>query len=70
MLVHVQLIASLNPTFERQRNDAQMSSGLQVLAACDRNRSRGRRDYAILLLLSRLGLRGGEVLGLTLDDID
>ena len=42
----------------------------KVLAACDRNRSRGRRDYAILLLLSRLGLRGGEVLGLTLDDID
>jgi integrase/recombinase XerD len=42
----------------------------KVLAACDRNRSRGRRDYAILLMLSRLGLRGGEVLRLTLDDID
>lgn len=42
----------------------------KVLAACDRNRVRGRRDYAILLLLSRLGLRGGEVLRLTLDDID
>lgn len=42
----------------------------KVLAACDRNRARGRRDYAILLLLSRLGLRGGEVLHLTLDDID
>lgn len=42
----------------------------KVLAACDRNRPRGRRDYAILLLLARLGLRGGEVLRLTLDDID
>jgi site-specific recombinase XerD len=30
----------------------------------------GRRDYAILVLLCRLGLRGGEVVGLTLDDID
>jgi integrase len=42
----------------------------KVLAACDRSRPRGRRDYAILLLLARLGLRGGEVLRLTLDDID
>jgi integrase len=30
----------------------------------------GRRDYAILLLLARLGLRSGEVVRLTLDDID
>jgi integrase/recombinase XerD len=29
-----------------------------------------RRDYAILLLLARLGLRRGEVAGLGLDDID
>jgi integrase/recombinase XerD len=28
------------------------------------------RDYAILLLLSRLGLRAGEVVSLTRDDID
>jgi site-specific recombinase XerD len=42
----------------------------KVLATCDRNTALGRRDYAILLLLARLGLRGGEVLGLTLDDID
>ena len=42
----------------------------KVLSACNRNTALGRRDYAILLLLARLGLRGGEVLGLTLDDID
>jgi integrase len=42
----------------------------KVLASCDRNTALGRRDHAILLLLARLGLRGGEVLGLTLEDID
>jgi site-specific recombinase XerD len=42
----------------------------KVLAACDRTRPRGRRDYAILLLLARLGLRAGEVLRLMLDDLD
>jgi integrase len=30
----------------------------------------GRRDYAILMMLARLGLRAGEVAALTLDDID
>jgi integrase/recombinase XerD len=30
----------------------------------------GRRDFAIMLLLSRLGLRRGEVARLSLDDID
>ena len=42
----------------------------RVLNACDRASPVGRRDYAILLLLARLGLRGGEVVRLELDDID
>jgi len=42
----------------------------KLLASCDRRRLVGRRDFAILLLLSRLGLRAGEVAGLRLDDID
>jgi integrase/recombinase XerD len=42
----------------------------RLLASCDRRRHLGRRDYAILLLLSRLGLRAGEVAALGLDDID
>jgi site-specific recombinase XerD len=42
----------------------------RVLRACDRTTSVGRRDSAILLLLARLGLRGGEVVRLELDDID
>lgn len=41
-----------------------------VLASCNRQTRTGRRDYAILLLLARLGLRSGEVEALTLDDID
>lgn len=41
-----------------------------LLGSCDRRRSQGRRDYAILLVLLRLGLRSGEVAGLTLEDLD
>jgi integrase/recombinase XerD len=40
-----------------------------VLKACDRRTAVGRRDYAILLLLARLGLRAGEVVALQLGDI-
>lgn len=42
----------------------------QLLASIDRNTATGRRDYAILLLLARLGLRAGEAVSLELDDID
>lgn len=41
-----------------------------LLASCDRRRATGRRDYAILVLLARLGLRAAEVASLRLDDID
>lgn len=40
------------------------------VAAFSRFKATGRRDYAIVLLLARLGLRRGEVAGLRLDDID
>jgi site-specific recombinase XerD len=42
----------------------------QVLRHCDRSCATQKRDYAILLLLAQLGLRAGEVVTLTLDDID
>jgi site-specific recombinase XerD len=41
-----------------------------LLTSCDRSTSTGCRDFAILTLLVRLGLRAGEVAGLRLDDID
>ena len=43
---------------------------MRLLAACDRGMSIGRRDWAILILLSRLGLRISEVAALRLDDLD
>lgn len=41
-----------------------------MLASCDRGTATGRRDFAVLTLLVRLGLRAGEVAGLGLGDID
>jgi site-specific recombinase XerD len=48
--------------------DRKTAAGL--LGSCDRRRPKGQRDYAVLLILLRLGLRAGEVARLRLDDID
>jgi integrase/recombinase XerD len=40
-----------------------------LLAACDRETAAGRRDFAVLTLLARLGLRACEAAALELDDI-
>jgi site-specific recombinase XerC len=42
----------------------------RVLDHCERNTPDGKRNYAVLLLLARLGLRACEIVGLCLDDID
>lgn len=42
----------------------------RLLASCDRTTKIGCRDYVILMLLARLGLRSGEVAGLQVDDVD
>ncbi len=42
----------------------------RLLESCDRKTWVGQRDYAILLLLARLGLRAGEVVAMTLEDLD
>jgi site-specific recombinase XerD len=42
----------------------------RLLAACNRTTAIGRRDYAILCLLAEIGLRGGAIVSLNLEDID
>jgi site-specific recombinase XerD len=42
----------------------------RLLDSCDRDTMVGRRDYAILILLSRLGVRGAEVVAIEMSDID
>jgi integrase/recombinase XerD len=42
----------------------------RILAAVDQSTALGRRDYAILLLAARYGLRPCDIRQLTLDDID
>ena len=42
----------------------------KLLCSCDRRRSPGRRDYAVLVLMARLGLRAAEVAAVQLDDLD
>ena len=42
----------------------------RLLQSCQRSSPCGRRDYAALLLLARLGLRAGEVVHLCLEDIN
>jgi integrase/recombinase XerD len=40
-----------------------------LLSSCDRRHTIGRRDFAILMLLARLGLRATEVTCITLEDV-
>ena len=42
----------------------------RILSSCNRETCIGKRDYAIILLLVRLGLRAGEIITLGLEDID
>lgn len=41
-----------------------------LLGACDRSSAAGRRDYAVITILHRMGLRCGEVCDLELEDVD
>ncbi len=42
----------------------------RLLGSCDRHKALGRRDFAILTVLVRLGVRAGEAAALELGDID
>jgi integrase/recombinase XerD len=42
----------------------------ELLGSCDRTTAAGRRDFAILTMLARLGVRAGEIAALALEDVD
>lgn len=67
-------LASAVPTVARRREDLPRSLSSEhverLLQGCDRTTPVGIRDFAILTLLARLGLRAGEVAVLRLDDVD
>lgn len=67
-------LAAAVPAIARRRESVprgiDADSVARLLASCDRHRSVGLRDYSILLLLARLGLRRGEVAALRLEDLD
>lgn len=46
------------------------SSLKRVLTSCDRRTAQGCRDYAVLVMLTRLAMRVGEVAAVELDDVD
>src|SRR5260370_38204741 len=46
------------------------SAARVLLSSCDRRTAVGRRDYAVILTLLRLGLRSSEVADLGLEDVD
>lgn len=55
------------PSLPRALTPAQVAA---LLAAADTSTPAGLRDRAIVVLISRLGLRAGEVANLGLDDVD
>ncbi len=50
--------------------DLTVSEVNRLLASCDRRTAIGRRDFAVLTVLSRLGMRASEVVDLTLEDLN
>jgi integrase/recombinase XerD len=60
-------VAGWDPSLPRGASPEQVEA---ILDCCDRASAMGLRDYAILAMLARLGLRDGELVALELDDID
>lgn len=73
-LVEADLSAAALAVTGRRRSSLPMgirrTDAAALLAGCDGRRAIGRRDYAVIITLLRLGLRAGEAARLTLDDVD
>jgi integrase/recombinase XerD len=73
-LVDTDLSAAALPVSGRRRSllpqGITATQSKALLRACDRRRASGRRDYAVIVLILRLGLRASEVARLRLDDLD
>jgi integrase/recombinase XerD len=68
-------LAELVPSVANRRDDwspkaISRDEAARLLRSCDRRTAVGRRDFAVLTVLARLGLRAGEVAGMRLEDID
>lgn len=64
------IIAPLVRTTERPHRSLPWDKVQRILRAVDQSTPTGRRDYALLLMMSVYGLGAGEIIGLTLDDIN
>lgn len=64
------IIAPIIRIGERPHRSLPWKDVQRILRAVDRSTPVGRRDYAILLMMSVYGLGSGEMIGLTLDDIN
>jgi site-specific recombinase XerD len=73
-LMHVDLSQAALPVTGRRRSalpqGITQAEARALLESCDRRSALGRRDYALIITLLRLGLRRSEVATLRLDDID
>jgi site-specific recombinase XerD len=73
-LMHVDLSQAALPVTGRRRSALPQgitaAEARALLESCDRRSALGRRDYALIITLLRLGLRRSEVAALHIDDID
>ena len=73
-LIHTDLSGASLPVTGRRRSvlphGISPADAKALLGSCDRRTAVGRRDYAVILILLRLGLRACEVAALRLPDID
>lgn len=73
-LIEVDLSEAALPATGRRRSPLPLGittdDAAALLASCDRRTGIGRRDYALIMIMLRLGLRRSEVSGIRLDDID